>query len=344
MSERGSVPSRSAAATLLVIAAVTAAAVVGAVALLVPDPQFQTLDNVGNNSPPVTAQAAERRTDLAAPGEITLVWQAGGRIEYAGEPGVITAAPIGVTCGQAYLSVNDLPRFALCSDFPLWRPLNGSSTGSDMNVLLEFLRTGAYLGGDTASRGSIRLAILAVQKASGWPQTGVIGPDAFVWIRDAARATTPRLGIGDGVVDGDVLSEQPAALVSATLASDLGVGDWRFDPVGYPVELAIDGAGNVENLGEFEAAIQSNGLPDPLPTVIGGTVRLAEELVTLAIPAAAVIDAGGILCVYVEQDGADPTANLPIEIKIVDYRLGTAFVQGELSAGDVVLLEPQTGC
>ena len=281
---------------------------------------------------PARAVEFDERTGIAA----TLTWAPGPRLyapPWSGTVGQVQLQP-GQTLrtGDPVATVNAVPRVAVSSAQPFFRPLALGDRGPDVDWLHEALASLGYreMGPeDDAIVGGSTLAAVRALAAD----LGVVGrvdafdPGWFVWLPEdpfevdsvalvaGAPATPPGTELAAGA---PVLTAIKLQRVDGTpLALEPGVGYvLEMDGEDLPLDPATSSVGN-EGLRRL-----ANMLP-ALTDSASGSMRRAQPLAVWALPSGAVMSGpNGQLCIWIQNE----TSYEAVTVEIVSGRAGVTFV------------------
>lgn len=284
-------------------------------------------------APDLTATVMAASSDLAATVEATLVWADGQDLYLgAGAAGTVTdvhqAGHDPLECGQPFIEVDGRPIIVYCGSNPPWRQVDSQTRGEDADEIVAGLTDDKHD------------SIEDFQRSLGLPPDGTIEPRDLMWVpggRDLAAVS---------IVPGQQVSDQvPVARLDPILRR-IGVDVTPFDgaPVTFQVagtadRYAVDDDGSVDASSELTSVILgASEIGGDAPSTVQGVLRLVTPVETLAVPAGSIIQDGDTTCVV--SDAGEPR-----RVEIVASNIDGVQVTGDLSAGDVVLVEPEpTGC
>lgn len=320
---------------LVVVASIAFAQLIPRVALV--------SSEIGMPSDEVTL-AVERRIDLSTPANLELQWSDPTKLETpAGVDGFVTALvePEQATCGSVVAHVNDQPIVALCSPFPLWRDLSSRSNGVDADVIAAMLVDSNHLTSSDADRSTVRRAIREWQSEIGVPVDGVIEPSTFLWFGAEVEPFEWSVNVGDSLANNPDLASAVSRITSATVAGDITASreGWFFELASGSPPIPVRSDGSIELAGSTLNTYLPEAARAEQLSELGGRLYLDQPILTTAVTATALVgDETGGWCV-IRSDSL--TGNLtPVGVQVIDSRLGSVFLQGEISPGDRILAFP----
>jgi hypothetical protein len=248
-----------------------------------------------------------------------------------------------VACGQEVLRVAGRVLLAYCGPGPLFRGVSSRTTGADADQFVEFLRGLGLLADGDVTRQQVDRAIRDLQALLGWTVNGVVMPGDFVWIGAPFVPSAVLLEPGMSVdAAGDVM-QVASTLVSATVT--VGSGAQPVDSSSSPFVFALDSStetypvgadGTIEGLAALEGELRARLANGELPVSAVGSVRLAEPVLALTVPATAVVSGSAGECVWIR----DGSVERVVPVSVLGSSIGVVFVEGEISNGDEVVVAP----
>lgn len=250
--------------------------------------------------------------------------------------------------GSPLYSVDDHQVTAYVGEGVFFRPLSKGDKGEDvaqaqatLNALLP--EWAVVVDGDFGAWTEVLVKKweerLGVAKPS-----GVFSQDWFVRLPgEVYTVAQVMIQAGQPVPPaGESLATGLPAPTSATIApadevdAPLGAYVFTFEGRTADVTLTDDGW----SVSDIEQAVDVTGRPAEGETAsVEGNLRLAEPESGLAVPASALMSDDTKTCVAVEEPGDSEFTKVPVTIVegLVD---GTVVVEGDITAGDPVLLNP----
>jgi hypothetical protein len=338
------------AATYVAVVGALMAGSVGVVMVAVPLADYATDDEVRDEAASEVVSAVERESDLVTTAEVTLTWT-DGRESLSGSDGLVTAVFVKsgqpIDCASPVFEVSASPVVAYCGPRPLSDDVTPTSQGRDTNEFLEFLRSVGYFEGlslppTTSQR---RDAIRWWQGTVGQTIDSSVSPSDLLWLGESSMTPTAvEVVAGRTVRQGDVVVKVDERLASATIDGFKDQQAGRalvFNIDGSTERLPVDAGGRIDDLPtleRFESALNDlDLLVEGLPFSASGSVRLAEPIALVTVPATAiVVGTSGATCVVRTSNGPPDV----VEVEVVSSNVGTVFVLGDLSSGDSILVSP----
>lgn len=330
---------------------------VGAVALAVwvmpidryePSEPLQVDGRVGS----VTAQetdlrvAAEARLQWGLPRELVLSPMTSGTVtELHVEPGAR------IDCGGVLMSVDAADLLAFCGLRPLWREIDETTVGQDVDEFMAFtteLGFPPFVDAAAPSRQERRSRLRQFEALVGLPVDGRISPGDVYWLREPVEVSSIAVEVGDVLSGGELFASTDAVLAAASVSQFEAAGAaWEFHLDQSQVRVAIAGDGSISDLEGLQTELLRRGLlVEGLPESATGSIRLASPITVLAIPAAAVVTANGP-CVFEVSEAEDAPGGQrigPVPIDIVSSSVGGVLVEAEMEPGAHVDLAPPGTC
>ncbi|MFD4960398.1 hypothetical protein [Microbacterium sp. NPDC058389] len=282
------------------------------------------------------------------PVNLQLHWVDGTDLLAPAWSGTVTEVAVGpgqaVSTGSRVLRVDGVWRIAAHTDWPFFGPVSKDSAPGDVaavNGLLASLGYSYSQGGwNSASLKGVRqLAVdLGVAGAS---QIGAFDPSWVIWIpADSVTVAAPLVSPGSiaPAAGQPVLSTPPRlSLVEVATSAPEGLPEdhegWILSLKGLAVPF--DGAriDAVDTLASFEGALGATGVEE-----VEARVERKEAVVGWQVPTSAVVvDADGNTCLARRSNGTEPDV---VRVEVLSGSVGTARVDGQLSATDDVLVNP----
>ena len=294
-------------------------------------------------------------TDLRRAAEVRFAW--GSPVEVVLSPitsGTVTAVYIEpddvIECGAALLAVDGADVIAYCGEMPLWREIDETTRGRDVD---EFMRFTTELGfppfadAEAPTRSERRTRLRQFEGIVGLPVDGIVSPGDVYWLSEPVQVARIGVKVGDVLASGGVLASSPAALTEASVTSFESDGEsWMFQLDQGQERVAVDADGSIGDVATVESELVRLGLlDDGLPVTASGSIRRVTPITALAVPAAAVVTANGP-CVFavVAADGTASASTVAVPIEIVGSDVGGVLVTAELTPGARVDLEPPGTC
>ncbi len=331
----------------IVIIVATAAAV--AVAILARDRQSPFGEAVPQGDTEPAFSVAGMATDAGIqPVTVELEWSETSLIGVGVVEGRITHLPDPQIFGRSDLvvEVDNIPRFGLVADRPLWRELRWGDSGGDVVAVAELLRDMGYLADtfrideDLQVGTGINRSVRQFEADHGWDQTGVFDPSYVIWLGAVPFGAEHAMVSAGEVLQGEeVLWVSEASLARARITSadgqDVSVDadDWQLTLISSTRSVRL-GAG----LSVDQAALQSLGgefQPEDKGVVrsIQGTLSRIEPRAVLTVPASAVVvSANGATCVLTET--------VPLAVEVLGSRSGSALLDATFDSATPILVNP----
>lgn len=300
---------------------------------------------------PETVEVTERVRDLrsSVTAEIDLGAEQVARLGRGGTVTEVGVAPgVALTDGAVVARVDGVVVFAYRGATPLYRPLRVGDRGGDVGELHAYLgRLGlAHLEGEVYTAATAR-AVGDLQALAGIRPDGAFAPELVTFVPPTAGAVRAvAIQVGDAVAPGAEVArfDRPLAAVRLRAADErrslavfgdapvrLSAGDRELD---LDSITAIDPAAFADFLdGAPGVTVADDG---DRRTVSGLLVALRDPDRVGAVPAQALLAAGGRVCVVVETDGAREV--VPIDAAATaSTEIGVALVPAALIGRRVVL-------
>ena len=293
-----------------------------------------------------------RPTDLPVNASADLVWSS-PRVVRSSSAGVVSAvfaAPgVEIGCGVAVFEVDSFPVVSYCGPRPLTGAVSATSKGRDTDDFVAWLRSVGFFEGVAApSAAQRRDAIRFWQASLGMAVDATVEPGELVWLTEPFTPTAVAVEPGVPIAPGDTVMSVAERLTSATVNITAPVAD--ESSAGGPGEgpLVSGGATNPErgsvdtdaaigDVASLESMLRETGLlADGLPASAAGSVRLAEPVQLATVPASSIITGGSGTCVI----AVDGDARSVVPVTVLSSSVGTVFVDGELSDGTLVSVDP----
>jgi hypothetical protein len=219
-------------------------------------------------------------------------------------------------------------------------------TGPDMDQLVEQL----VALGDLASPANnaltvqdLAVAIRSMQRKAGSPDDGVVSPTDLLWIGSPQKVASVDLNIGDAAAGGAPVWSTDVRLERATIIDvSLDASARKFNVDQSPVQFSVNADGSIADVAAFQPVALGGHSVSDLPTTVAGSLRLAEPILGLTVPASSIVSGKNGTCVIV-ANGSDSTT---VAVKIVDSSVDAVFIDAALDVGAKVLVNPsaQASC
>jgi hypothetical protein len=330
------------------------AVVAGAVALSVVAVPLASYEKIASNAETVaaaTVSVVSRPTDLPVNASADLVWSSPQvvRSSSAGVVSAVFAAPrVEVGCGVAVFEVDSFPVVSYCGPRPLTGAVSATSKGRDTDDFVAWLRSVGFFEGVAApSAAQRRDAIRFWQASLGMAVDATVEPGELVWLTEPFTPTAVSVEPGVPIAPGDTVMSVAERLTSATVnvtapVADESAGGADEAPMVFgvdtnPARVSVDADGAIGDVGSLESMLRETGLlADGLPASAAGSVRLAEPVQLATVPASSIITGGSGTCVI----AVDGDARSVVPVTVLSSSVGTVFVDGELSDGTLVSVDP----
>lgn len=331
------------------------AVVAGAVALSVVAVPLASYDQITSDVDAVaaaTVSVVSRPTDLPVNASADLVWSS-PRVVRSSSAGVVSAvfaAPgVEIGCGVAVFEVDSFPVVSYCGPRPLTGAVSATSKGRDTDDFVAWLRSVGFFEGVAApSAAQRRDAIRFWQASLGMAVDATVEPGELVWLTEPFTPTAVALEPGVPIAPGDTVMSVAERLTSATVTVTAPVAD-ESSPGGAdeapmvfgvdtnPARVSVDADGAIGDVAALESMLRETGLlADGLPASAAGSVRLAAPVQLATVPASSIITGGSGTCVIAVDGGTRSV--VPVTVR--SSSVGTVFVDGELSDGTLVSVDP----
>lgn len=285
----------------LILTVAALAALVG-VAMLLSRGADSALAELQPAPVPITVAAEETVVDYARQATLSTAARELVELPASAHQGVITgvtaAAGDMLANGDEVYRVDDVAVRVLVDDQVLYRPVGAKATASEISAVQRFLIATGFLDAEpSGSFGpSTAAAVKQYAKSMRFPGAEFL-PGWVVWTpRDSVvMEVGQRLGARVSPVAAVV---RPPVTAFAVDTTDGGpAGEWVFAYQGQLIAMALDEAGEWRVIDEDAAT----ALLDKLPADsrgLSGWLRLAEPGRAVAVPAAALVDSAGAVCVF----------------------------------------------
>lgn len=287
--------------------------------------------------------------------------------------GIYTQLPVGgdkVDCGDVLYRVDDNPVLLLCGTIPAYRDLHSGDVGNDVRQLNQNLHKLGYdaTAGVSINPGDIdftsrtQKALEVLQHEEGFDVTGELGLGDVIFLPESVRIATVTGELGG--------SAQPGAQVLYATSDTLEVQVALTPPqqgevkTGNPARITLPGnrsvTGKVDRLGRVaqvpsgqnknagDATImaylsldnpeQASGL-DEAPVQVDITTEGVENVLSVPVTAIVGMSGGGFAVEAVRAGGRREL--VPVKVGLFDSRAGRIQVEGDLHAGDQVVVPSQ---
>ena len=292
-----------------------------------------------------------RPTDLATSVSLSLVWSAQVEARSASS-GLVSAlfveADRPVRCGVPVFEVDAQPVASFCGPRPLTSEVTSTSTGRDTDDFVAELRSAGFVdGGAAPTERQLEDGIRSWQSSLGMAIDGTAAPEDLLWLPGALTPTNVAVTVGSLVNVGDTVLSVEEHLVIATLAAasndQLASGDRVFGLATSTERVPIGSDGSISDVSELETMLRGAGLlQNGFPETASGSSRLAEPVELVAVPPSSILTSTTGTCVIVAREDQ----RSPVAVEVVASSVGSVFVDGNLSAGAQVVVDPDraTSC
>jgi hypothetical protein len=278
-----------------------------------------------------------------APARLELSWQQAAPISVGPISGRITALSHNQSDPSTImLAVDGRHRPILRSKSPLWRNIDGGSTGDDVDAVMGLFTSMHLMDatvGDALADEAFVAAVREFERQAGWSESGVFRPDYVLWISpDQTLLGEIALSVGD-LVTGEAVLASPASVVTQAIAVPASADvelpmqldeSYEFQLLAsqFSVGFGSNGGVRIADLDELTRRIE------PQTTEIAGLVRLVNPQTRQVVPTGAVyVTSNGATCVVLASGTQRP-------VRVLGGRGGLTEIVPDLPADAQVVVDP----
>ena len=254
--------------------------------------------------------------------------------------GLALDAGVAVPCSAPIVELDGRPVVSYCGPRPLSSEVTPWTRGRDTDEFFGWLRElGVLADVDDPSAGEKRDAIETWRAAVGLERRQSVQPAELVWL-PAGQLVPDEIAVqvGQQVAAGELLFSTAEQLLTASV-NLTGV---LLPPDGEMVfaldranPLPVGADGQIAELATMQQQLRAREPDNPTPASIGASVRLAEPVEVVSLPASTLFGDGTSVCVAV-ADGVTTTA---VPVTVISSAAGTVLLDGPV-AGLQVLVDP----
>lgn len=272
-----------------------------------------------------------------------LAWSGSVKV-WSRASGLVTAldlhAGVPVPCNVPIVELDGRPVVSYCGPRPLSSEVTPWTRGRDTDEFFGWLRElGFFAEVDDPSASQRRDAIEFWRAGVGLERRQSVDPAELVWL-PAGQVVPDEIAVqvGQHVGAGELLFSTAEQLLDASV----NLADVVLPPDGALV-FALDRAsplpvgrdGHIAELAEMQQQLRAREPDDPTPLSVAASVRLAEPIEVVSLPASTLFSDSISACVAV-TDGVTTTA---VPVAVISSSAGTVLVDGPV-AGLQVLVDP----
>lgn len=290
-----------------------------------------------------TVSAVMRPAYFDTPATAQLTWSDSVQV-WVRASGLVTAfdldVGVAVSCSSPVIELDGRPIVSYCGPRPLTTEVTPWSEGRDSDEFFAWIVGLGYLGNVAEPRSSDKKDAIELWRATvGLARKQSVMPDELVWL--PAEQLVPAdvaVQVGQQVGVGELLFSTSEQLLAASVNSaELDL------PADLPLVFALDRAsplpvaadGQIAELTTMQRQLRARTPDDPTPASVAASVRLAESVDVVSLPASTLFSDGASACVAV-TDGITVTA---VPVTVISSSAGTVLLDGPV-AGRQVLVDP----